>query len=193
MAGLSIDTVNYFYSSVQHIFTNIVVAIIILLIGFILGRMAGKIILKVLKEIELNRILEKTAGIKVSVTEFISKFVTYLIYFIFIIAALEKINISSVIFNLLAGAVLVIIIISVFLGIKDFVPNMIAGIFIAQKKVISVGDKIRVDGIEGKILQVQLTMTKIETKRGDILFIPNSKFIKSQVIKIAKKGAKPKK
>lgn len=184
MAGFSIDPLTYLYTTLRSVFTDLVVALIILLIGFILGKTAGKIILKVLKEVELNKIIQKTTGIKVSVSEIISKGITYFIYFIFIIAALEKLNISAVAFNLLAGGVIIIIIISIFLSIKDFIPNIIAGIYITQKKFVSKGDVIKIDKIEGKIIDVQLNTTKLETKKGDILFIPNSNLLKSKIIKL---------
>ena len=192
MEGFFIDAFNYLYTAFEHIFTKLVVAIVILLLGFILGRIVGKILLKVLKEIELNKIIEKTTGIKVSISEIISKAITYFIYFIFIIAALEKLNISAVAFNLLAGGVMLIIIISLFLAIKDFIPNMIAGIYITQKKFVEKGDIIKIDKIKGKIIEVQLNTTKIETKSGDILFVPNSNLIKSKIVKLCSNSDKNK-
>ena len=190
MTGFLLDSFNYMYGAFEHIFTKLVVAIIILLLGFILGRMAGKIILKVLKEIELNQIIEKTTGIKVSISEIISKAITYFIYFIFIIAALEKLNISTVVVNILAWGVMVIIIVSLFLAIKDFIPNMIAGIYITQKRFVEKGDVIRINRIEGTILEVQLNTTKIETKKGDILFVPNSNLVKSRIVKLKSNSSK---
>lgn len=190
MARFFLDSFNYMYGAFEHIFTKLVVAIIILLLGFILGRMAGKIILKVLKEIELNQIIEKTTGIKVSISEIISKAITYFIYFIFIIAALEKLNISTVVVNILAWGVMLIIIVSLFLAIKDFIPNMIAGIYITQKRFVEKGDVIKIDRIEGTILEVQLNTTKIETKKGDILFVPNSNLVKSKIVKLKSKSGK---
>ncbi len=187
MVAFSIDLIAYLYTAFRNVFTELVAAIIILLIGFIFGRMAGKIILKIFKEIELNRLLKKTTGIKVSLAELISKSITYFIYFIFIIAALEKLNISAVAFNLLAGGVIIIIIISIFLSIKDFIPNIIAGIYITQKAFVSKGDVIKIDNIEGKIIDLQLNTIKLETKKGDMLFIPNSILLKSKLTKVKTK------
>ena len=190
MTGFLLDSFNYMYGAFEHIFTKLVVAIIILLLGFILGRMAGKIILKVLKEIELNQIIEKITGIKVSISEIISKAITYFIYFIFIIAALEKLNISTVVVNILAWGIMIIIIVSLFLAIKDFIPNMIAGIYITQKRFVEKGDVIKINRIEGTILEVQLNTTKIETLKGDILFVPNSNLVKSRIVKLKSNSSK---
>lgn len=190
MEDFIVNAFNYMKASFESIFTKLVVAIIILLVGFILGRMVGKILLKVLNEIELNAIIHKATGIKVSIAELISKGVTYFIYFIFIIAALEKLNISAVAFNLLAGGVIIIIIISIFLGIKDFIPNMIGGIYITQKRYVQKGDRVKVDNIQGTIREIQLNTTKIETQKGDIFFIPNSVLVKSKVVKLKSSSGK---
>ena len=61
---------------------------------------------------------------------------SYFIYFIAIIMALNQVGLTSAILNMLSGAVILLILISMILAIKDFVPNMVAGIFIFQKGII---------------------------------------------------------
>ena len=169
------------------IFTKLVVAVIIVLIGLVLGKILGKFIQKALHEIELNRIIKKAAGIKVSAEEVISAFITYFIYFIFIVMALNQLGITTVVLHMISGAILIIIIISIMLSIKDFMPNMFAGFFIHQKRFIKEGDIIRVDNTEGKVVHINLVETKIETKQGDIIYIPNSLLTKKTVVKVKNK------
>ena len=73
------------------------------------------------------------------------------------------------------------------LSIKDFMPNMFAGFFIHQKRFIKEGDIIKVDNIKGKIVHVNLVETTIETKQGDIIYIPNSLLTKKTIVKVKKK------
>ena len=169
------------------IFTKLVVAVIIVLIGLVAGKLLGKLIHKLLHEIELNRIIKKAAGIKVSAEEIISSFVTYFIYFIFIVMALNQLGLTTVVLHMISGAILIIIIISIMLSIKDFMPNMFAGFFIHQKRFIKEGDIIQVDNTKGKVVHINLVETKIETKKGDIIYIPNSLLTKKTVVKLKKK------
>lgn len=173
--------------SLEVVLTKFVVAIIILLIGFIIGKLTGKIIQWALHEIELNNLLQKAIGIKVSLEEIASSFTSYFIYFTSLIMALSHVGLTTTVLNIVAASIIIIVIISVFLSIKDFIPNMIAGIFIHQKRIINTGDIIKVIDVSGKIIHINLVETMVETKDKDIIYIPNSMLTKN-VIRIAKKG-----
>lgn len=174
-------------TALSQFFTKLIIAVVILLVGFIIGRILGRLTQKLLHEIELNKILKKATRLNIQLEHAISIFITYFIYFIFIIVALEKIGIGAIAFNLLAAGVIIIIIISIFLGIKDFVPNAIAGLFIHTKRRIEKGDIIKFKGIQGTVQHVNLIETRIETGSGDILYIPNTNLTKSELVKIKKK------
>ncbi len=186
-ASVITNSINILPKLLSGIFTKLVVAVIIVLIGLVLGKILGKLIQKALHEVELNRIIKKAAGIKVSVEEIISTFITYFIYFIFIVMALNQLGLTTVVLHMISGAVLIIIIISVLLSIKDFMPNMFAGLFIHQKRFIKEGDILKVDSTEGKVVHINLIETKIETKQGDIIYIPNSLLTKKTVVKLKRK------
>ena len=114
--------------------------------------------------------------------EFIAAFVTYLIYFITVVVALRQIGLATLILDIVAAIIIVIIVLAVFLGIKDFIPNTIAGIFLHQKRMLKEGDVIKVTGIEGKVIYMDLVETKVETKDGDIIHVPNSILIKEKMV-----------
>ena len=181
------NSINVLPKILSSVFTKLVVAVIIVLIGLVLGKILGKFIQKALHEIELNKIIKKAAGIKASVEEIISTFVSYFIYFIFIVMALNQLGITTVVLHMISGAILIIIIISILLSIKDFMPNMFAGLFIHQKRFIKEGDILKVDNTEGKVVHINLVETKIETKQGDIIYIPNSLLTKKTVMKLKRK------
>jgi len=168
----------------QGVINKAIAAVIILLIGFIIGKVVAKIFQKFLAEIELNKMMKKAAGIKVSLEEILSYFVQYFIYFIFIIMALNQLGLTTTILNMLSGAIIIVIIISIFLGIKDFIPNFIAGMFIHSKGFIKEGDHIKVKDVQGKIVKINMVETRIETKSGDLIYLPNTMLTKQEVIKL---------
>jgi len=116
----------------------------------------------------------------------IGKAIAYFIYFIAIIIALNQIGLTTTILYMISAAVLIIIVISIALGVKDFIPNILAGIHLHRKDIIKEGDKIKVKGTEGKVISVELTETKLKTKKGDIIIIPNSMLVKEEIIKLKK-------
>tara|TARA_Y100000310_G_scaffold248747_1_gene254669 strand:+ start:1896 stop:2450 length:555 start_codon:yes stop_codon:yes gene_type:complete len=183
MAG-PLESIQTLQAVIDPVVTRLLLALILLLIGFVLGRVAGKILHKVLKEIEFDKILKKATSVDYGYGELISRIVSYLIYFIFIITALERLGIQTVAFNIVLGGFIILIFLMVILGVKDFVPNFIAGLVVHKKGFVKVGDKIKVGDIEGKIVEINTIETTIKTKKGDTLFVPNSFLTKNTVLKV---------
>lgn len=159
---------------------NIVLAIIILLIGFILAKLAGRLVSKLLKEVELNAIAKKVANAKIPLESCVSSVIMYAIYLISTVAALNQLGLTKTVLYLSSIAVLFIVILSTFIGITGFVPNLVAGIFIVKKK-LKVGDMLKTKQVSGKITRIGLTETTIQTKEGEIIYVPNSLVRLSQV------------
>ncbi len=173
------------------VYLNLAVAIILLLAGLIIGRLAGRLIHKILEEVELNKLLRKAAGIRFGVDEIISHLVSYAIYVIAIIMALDQIGVASAFLKIISLAIIIIIIASIVLGIRDFFPNILSGIFIAQKRLLSKGDKVRIGDIEGNIIDINIMETRIVTRKGDIIYMPNSILSKKEVIKLKTNSRPP--
>jgi len=175
---------NFFNTTLSGLMTKSLTALLIILIGFITGKLVGKIIQKVLSEIELNKLIKNISGITISLEHIISTFTTYFIFFMSIIMALNQIGITTDVLNILSAAVMILIVLSIFLGIKDFVPNFIAGMYIYNKKLFEKGDKIKYKEIKGKVIEITLIETVLETPSKDLIYIPNLNFVKTEVTKV---------
>lgn len=182
---ITLDTIRGFFDLSQPgIIIKLIAAVGILLIGILLGRIVSKLIKRGLKEIELNRLLREYLNVKIDVETFINKFVTYFIYIIATVMALEQIGLTMTIFYIILGIILLGVLIFIIMTIKDFVPNVAANIFIRKKKIIKEGETIKVKNINGKVIKMDLIETKLETQDGDIVFIPNIVFLKNEVVKV---------
>ena len=168
----------------KPIYLNIIAAFLILFAGIIVGKIFGKLVKKVLHEIELNKITHKATSLKLSIEEFTGGFVQYFVYFITVIMALNQLNVTTTVLSMVGGAVIILIVVSIILAIKDFIPNVFAGFYIYRNKFIKVGEIIKVKGMEGEVKEVNLFETRIETISGDTIYIPNSALTKTEEVKI---------
>ena len=177
---------------IKPFYSDIIIAVIILLCGLIAGRIVGRLLFKLLSEIELNKLFKLATGFSVRLDNILSKVASYFLYFIFAMWALEKVGLSSIIINLLAGGIIALFIIAVILGIKDFIPNIIAGLFIHFKEIIKEGQQVEIDNINGTVEAIGLVETQLKTSSKDTVYVPNSAFIRSKTIKVknTKKSSK---
>ncbi len=169
----------------EPVINNVLVALIILLIGLILGRIAGRLIQKFFQELSLNSLFKKTTGINTSIEDIIGYGVRYTVYLLFIVIALNQLGLTSPVLIMLSGAVLITVVILIFLGIKDFIPNFISGLALHRRGFILEGDTIKVRGMEGKVIGITLLETRIKTKKGDIIAVPNLILTRNEVVKKA--------
>ena len=167
-------------------FTHIAVGIVILLAGFGIGILVKKLVHRLLKEFELNKIMRRV-GVNYNLETWVSSILMYLIYLMTIVIFLDHFNIGSVVFYVVLGAILMLIILTFLVGLKDVIPNFIGWLYIQRKDKIKEGHKIEVKEIAGVIEKIGYLETEIRTENHDTLYVPNSLFLKSK-FKLRKKG-----
>ncbi len=155
----------------------VLTGIAILLIGFALGVLARKVVARILREIELNKILGK-AGITSNIEKGVSSIVAYVIYLITIVLFLRKLGIDSIVLYLVLGGVLAIIILTFLVGLKDVIPNFIGWMVLQKGGKIKEGRTIDIREISGVVEKIGYLETEIKTEHGDTLYVPNRLFLK---------------
>jgi len=166
-------------TTAQSYLSLIIEGIVILLIGFGIGILAKKFILRILKELNLNKIMS-TVGIRYNLEEIVSSIISYVIYLFTVVIFLDKLGIRSIVLYLLVGAILMLIILTFLVGLKDIIPNFIAWLILQKKEKIKEGRYVKVKNISGRVEKVGFLETEIKTENGDILYVPNSLFLKSK-------------
>jgi len=165
---------------------RVIAAIVVLLIAFIAARFVRNLTAKVLRELKTNKILKESLGVRAPIEQIFSEAGFYLVLFIGVILALNQLGLSTVVLYIVLGAVLLIILILIVLAFKDFVPNAFASFWIHQKRLIEKGDYIEVKDVSGKVIEINLTETRIETKDKEIVLLPNSLLLREKIKKIKK-------
>src|SRR3989344_3175104 len=162
---------------------NLIAAIVILLVGLVIGRFLGNLTKKILHELELDKLLREQTRFKIPLEQFLGSLVKFIVYFVAIIFALDQLGLQTAILNIILAIILIALVIFMILAIKDFIPNLISGLMLHQKRNLKPGDRIIINNVEGEIINVTLIETKIRTRSGDIVYIPNSILTKNVVIK----------
>jgi small-conductance mechanosensitive channel len=76
------------------------------------------------------------------------------------------------------------------LTFKDYITNMINGLIIMFSDRLSLGDHIKVQDIEGKILDITLINVILQNEDSDMVIIPNSVVFSSVIINQSKQNTK---
>lgn len=171
---------------VSDFLVKLIAALAILLSGIIAAHILAKLFKKLLHSFEIDAVLAGT-GFKFPLEEFVSSILKYIIYFATVIWALSELGLATTILQILLIVLLIIIVIFVILAFKDFIPNITAGFFIHSKGAFKKGDRIAIGAVEGTIVAIDVMETKIRTKEGDLVLVPNSVLMKSEV-KVMKKA-----
>jgi small-conductance mechanosensitive channel len=81
---------------------------------------------------------------------------------------------------LLAGSAAFLV--GIGLGLQQIFRDIASGVFLLFEGTIEVGDVIQVDGTVGKVEQIDLRTSKVLTRDGLTMIVPNHKFIVERVI-----------
>ena len=109
----------------------------------------------------------------------VSKYVVYIIGILATIS-ISGFDLTSVIIGLGAFSI------AVSFAMSTVVQNFVSGVLVQADKAFKVGDEIKVQTFEGKVVKISIRTTIIGDKEGNTIFIPNSIFITNPVIR--KKG-----
>lgn len=73
---------------------------------------------------------------------------------------------------------------------KDYISNLINGMYLTFAKVINIGDQVQIEENKGKILDITLTNVHLLNDDDDIIYIPNNKVFTSQIINYTRRELK---
>jgi small-conductance mechanosensitive channel len=104
-----------------------------------------------------------------TVVKALNNTLTALVWMIAAITVLPEFGVNLA--PILAGLGLVGL--AVGMAAKDILTDFIAGFFIIIEGEYSIGDKIKVAGVTGKVLEISLRRTILEGKNGAVHIIPN--------------------
>src|SRR3989449_4738370 len=128
------------------------------------------------KRFLFNRLLAQS-GLDRSLQYAIAQVVSNIVLVVGIVIVLENTGIHLAALAVFAGAVGV----GVGFGLQNIASNFISGLVILAERPITIGDRVEVAGIVGRVQQIRARSTVIVTNDNIATIVPNSKFIDSPV------------
>lgn len=104
--------------------------------------------------------------------------IKYFLLVISVIAGIEALGFKVQI--ILAGSAALLV--GIGLGLQSIFSDFMSGIFLLVEGTIKVGEIIEVDGIIGRVEEINLRNSQILTRDNVVVIVPNSKFVTEKVI-----------
>src|SRR5512132_4000122 len=128
------------------------------------------------KRFLFNRLLAQS-GLDRSLQYAIAQIISNVVLVVGVLIVLENTGIHLGALTVFAGAVGV----GVGFGLQNIASNFISGLVILAERPITIGDRVEVAGIVGRVQQIRARSTVIMTSDNIAMIVPNSKFIDSPV------------
>ncbi len=154
----------------NHHFTvfHLVVVAVVLVVTYIFINVLRKVI------VERGNYTEMERGRRNSVFQLVQ----YAIWVVVLLLTLEGLGFQITL--LLAGSAALLV--GIGLGLQEVFKDFVSGIILLFDGTIRVSDIIEVDGQVGRVTEIRLRASTIETRDGIIMIIPNSAFITGHVV-----------
>lgn len=163
-----------FFSILQSVISNTLVAGLIIVIGLIIARFLGKLTRRILKELEMDRIIKDYSPITLRIEDLIGNLVKYITYIITAFMALNQVGITGIVFFIIMILGILISISIVLFDLKDFFHNLLIGLFSKKRKSFKLGKEMKIGGIKGKVVKIRIKEVVIMTGNQDLITIPSS-------------------
>lgn len=148
---------------------NIVMAAIVMVIGFYIAKFVRKIVRKLISKVSNN----------ITLNNLFSKIVYFIFMGIVIFTVLTILNLDKAVTSILAGAG--ILGLALAFAFQDIAANFMSGIFISFRKPLKVGDIVEVKDYMGRIKEINLRDTVMETFQGQTVIIPNKEVFQNPI------------
>lgn len=150
---------------------------IIQVLEVLIALAATYVIAKIVSK-SLERVFEKTPFPE-DMERLITRVTKYVVYIVGVLATISitGFDLTSVIVGLGAFSI------ALSFAMSTIAQNFASGVLVQADKAFKVGDQIKVQNFEGEVVKISIRTTVIENEDRDTIFIPNSIFMTTPVIR----------
>lgn len=163
------EKLNIWFEAIIKLLPNILLAAVVLVVGIFIAKFIRKIANKLISKISNNLTLNNLFSSIIYLTA-----VGVVLFTVLSILQLDK-----AVTSILAGAG--ILGLALAFAFQDIAANFMSGIFISFRKPLKVGDIVEIKDYMGKVVDVNLRDTVIETFQGQTVIIPNKEVFQNPI------------
>jgi len=134
------------------------------------------IVERILQRLLIRRFLSKTR-LQPSLQFGLSRIIGYTLIAIGFYVAFQSVGFDLSSLAIIAASLGV----GVGFGLQNIINNFVSGIIILAERPISIGDRIDVAGVAGRVTKIQLRSTTVVTNDNITMIVPNADFISNTV------------
>lgn len=166
---LIVDKLSIWMKGFIKMIPNIAVAAVILVLGFFLAKLLKSLAEKVIRKISHN----------VMLNNLLSSLVYIFLLGIVLFTALSVLQLDKAVTTILAGAGIAGLALA--FAFQDIAANFMAGILISFRRPIRIGDVVTIKSYMGKVKEINLRDTLIQTFQGHMVIIPNKEVFQNPI------------
>jgi len=151
---------------------NLLSAVVFLLIGILIARVVRKVVITAMNRTKAD----------LSAKNIVGRLSYGGVLILTILTALAQIGVNVA--ALLAG--LGIFGFALGFALQDVSKNFISGLLLLIQKPFSVGETVQVDQYTGKVKDIQLTWTELETLDGQVVIIPSALVFTNPIVNVSR-------
>jgi small conductance mechanosensitive channel len=163
-----LDKLEGWLDSAVTMLPNFILAILITTLAYFIARYGRTLTTRIMHGISKNTAINKLIGSVAFIFLFVGGLFT----------ALSILNLDQTVASLLAGAG--IIGLAIGFAFKDIAANFLAGIYMAIKSPINVGDVLEYQDVFGIVKNIGLRASSIQTFQGQDVVVPNRLIIEEK-------------
>lgn len=156
--------------------TNIGFALLILISGIILSKWFVKLVCRGMRRAKIDDML----------VDFVTSLLKWALYFVFIIAALNRLGVPTTSFIAVLGAAGL----AIGLALKDSLQNFAAGFMLIIFRPFKTGDFIQAGGAEGVVENVHIFSTTMRTPDNREIILPNGDIFGGKIVNNNARGTR---
>ncbi len=126
------------------------------------------------------RSLRSSQKLSTTSKELIGIAVKILVWLIGFLIILEILKLYKLVLSMLAGFGLIGFALS--FAFQDLATNLVSGIIIAFQRPFEVGEEIEIDGVFGRVKDIEIRNTVLLTPTGQIVTMPNRKLVENVLV-----------
>ena len=166
----------------QNEILSVVQFILVIAMGLIITKIVTDFLSKWMKSQSAITFVREI-GYDEPLVELILVGVKYLLYFVTFVVAIAQFGFATMVFDIIIIIIALFLIFVIIFSLKDFIPNITAGLYLARVKSIKKGDMVRVGTYFGEVIELNLFTTTLKDENNRLIIIPNSNLTKKEIIK----------